>query len=93
MIDPAVLSKTEKLKAAGAEVDEIILFLKNNSVNKIDSIKAVHNLYAKSLSEAKVLVDYSYAWSDRFHADVVLKSKAIEELLDSINQDDQSSGH
>jgi hypothetical protein len=45
------------------------------------------------LSEAKVLVDYSYAWSDRFHADVVLKSKAIEELLDSINQDDQSSGH
>jgi len=92
MIDYRVLSKAEELKAGGAKVDEIILFLRNNGVNKIGSIRAIRSLYGKSLNDAKALVDFSDAWSDRFHADVIVKNEAIEELLGSIIRDDQNSG-
>lgn len=82
MINQAVLEDARKLMVAGADVELILLFLRDRGFDKIDSINTVRALMGKSMPEAKELIDRSEAWSDHFYSDQDLHDKARRALLE-----------
>jgi hypothetical protein len=77
-----IVADAMRFKSVGASVEQVILFLRDKGLNKISSIKAVCTLYGKSTNDAKVLVDNSEAWSDRFYSDMEFRDKAMRALLE-----------
>lgn len=82
MIDPKVLEDARNLMNAGADVELILLFLRDGGFDQIDSVIAIRVLMGKSHPEAKVLVHNSKAWSDRFYTVQDLHDKALKALLE-----------
>jgi hypothetical protein len=80
--DPEVVSDARKLHSAGANIETILVFLRERGFNKIDSIKTVRPLYGLSMEEAKDFIDHSDAWSDRFYSDMQFRETAIRALRD-----------
>jgi len=78
MVDQAVLGDARKLMVAGADVELILLFLRDKGFDQIDSIIAIRVLTGTSHPEAKKLVHFSKAWADRFDAVQDLHQKALE---------------
>jgi hypothetical protein len=86
LIDPAVLEDARKLMKAGADVELVLLFLRDRGLDQGASITAICALTAMPHHEAKKLVCCSKAWVDHFDSvehlhDVALK--AIRELAAS----------
>jgi len=81
-LDPEIVSDAQRLAAAGADRETILVFLRDRKLGKIDSIKIVRILYALSMAEAKDLVDRSAAWSDRFQSDMKFRETALQVLRD-----------
>jgi hypothetical protein len=81
-LDPEIVADAQRLVAAGADREAILVFLRDRKLNKIDSIKVVRLLYGLSMPDAKDLIDYSLAWSDRFHSDMKFRETALRVLRD-----------
>ena len=82
--DPRVVDDAHRLAQAGASREMILLFLRENGFNKIDSIKTIRTLYGLTMQDAKEVVDNSDAWSDRFYADQKLHETAMQALQDMV---------
>jgi hypothetical protein len=82
MIDQVVLEDARKLMNAGADVELILLFLRDRGFDQIDSIIAIRTLMGKSNAEAKKLIHASKAWSDRFYTVRDLHDKARKAVLE-----------
>jgi ethanolamine utilization cobalamin adenosyltransferase len=82
MLDQAVLEDARKLIKAGADVELILLFLRDRGFDQIDSILTICALMGKSNDEAKELIHHSKAWSDRFYSVQHLHDKARQALLE-----------
>jgi hypothetical protein len=80
--EPQVISDARRLAAVGADREMILVFLRDRGFDKIDSIKTVRALYGLSMPEAKDLLDYSAAWSDRFESDIEFRETALRVLRD-----------
>ena len=61
----------------GAAQDEIVQFLRQHHLNKIDSLIALHHLYEVDLNEAKRIVHESPAWRDSKLADEQLHQELL----------------
>jgi ribosomal protein L7/L12 len=81
-VRPEIVADAHRLKAAGADQETILVFLRERGFNKIDSIKTVRALYGLSMPKAKELIDHSAAWSDRFYSDLQLRQTALRALRD-----------
>jgi ribosomal protein L7/L12 len=82
MIKGKLLEDARVLIEAGADREMILLFFRDNGMNKIDSIKSVRLLYKMSMAEAKELVHRSNTWADCFHRDEELHETARRALQD-----------
>lgn len=82
MIDQVVLEDARKLMTAGADVELVLLFLRDRGFDQIDSIIAIRVLMGKSNPEAKELVSSSKTWADRFYSVQDLHDKAREAILE-----------
>lgn len=85
-IDHAVLEDARKLMKAGADVELVLLLLKDRGLDQGASIITIRALTAMSHDEAKKLVCFSKAWVDHFDSVQHLHSqvlKAIQELAAS----------
>lgn len=80
--DPEIVADAERLAAAGADRETILVFLREKGFGKIDSIKTIRPLFNLSMKEAKELIDYSAAWSDRFESDMKLREIAWQAIQD-----------
>ena len=86
VIDHAVLEDARKLMKAGADVELVLLFLRDRGLDQGASIIAIRALTAMSHDEAKKLVCFSRAWVDHFDSVQHLHDqahKAIRELTAS----------
>lgn len=86
LIDRAVLEDARRLMKAGADVELVLLFLRDRGLNQGESIIAICALTAMPHDEAKKLVSFSKAWVDHFDSVKHLHDqafKAIRELADS----------
>lgn len=81
-LDPEIIADAQRLVAAGADQETILVFLRDRNFGKIDSIKTVQILYGLSIAEAKDLIDNSAAWSDRFYSDMKFRETAWQALRD-----------
>jgi ribosomal protein L7/L12 len=88
--DPGVVADAQRLAAAGADRETILIFLRERGFDKIDSIKTVRGLYSLSMPEAKDLIDHSPAWSDRFDRDMEFRETAMRALRDLAASKDPS---
>lgn len=88
--NPEVVADAHRLATAGADCETILVFLRDRSFNKIDSIITIRLLYNLSMPEAKDLIDRSAAWSDRFHSDMKLRETAMRALRDLAASKDPS---
>jgi len=85
-IDQAVLEDARKLMKAGADVELVLLFLRDRGLDQGASIIAIRALAAMPHDEAKKLVCFSKAWVDQFDSVQHLHDqalKAIRELVAS----------
>lgn len=80
LINQTVLEDARKLMAAGADVELILLFLRDRRLDQIDSIIAIRALTGLPNAEAKKVVCSSKAWADRFDSVQDLHDKALEAL-------------
>lgn len=85
--DPQVVADARRLAEAGTDREMILVFLREKGFNKIDSIKTVRVLYGLTMPEAKELIDYSKAWSDRFDSDMRFRETAMQALRDLADED------
>ena len=81
-LDQAALEDARKLMKAGADVEMILLFLRDRGFDQIDSIRALIILTGMPHDEAKKLVCLSKAWADRFESVQDLHEKAYKALLE-----------
>jgi hypothetical protein len=81
-INQAVLEDARRLMKAGADVELILLFLRDRGLDQIDSISTVQVLMGMPNAEAKKLICSSKAWSDRFDSIQDLHDKARKALLE-----------
>ena len=65
---------------AGADIELILLFLRDRGFDQIDSITTIQVLMEMSHAEAKKLICFSKAWSDRFYRVQDLHDKACKAL-------------
>jgi hypothetical protein len=61
---PELLSIAQEMRAEGCGIEEILEALRERSPSVIQSIKAIRDTLHIPLSEAKLLVHRSRAWSD-----------------------------
>ena len=80
--DAETFADAHRLQAAGADCETILVFLREQGFDKIDSIKTIRALYSLSMPEAKHLIDHSPAWSDRFDRDMEFRETAMRVLRD-----------
>jgi predicted ATPase len=78
--NPEALEDAKRLVQAGADVEIVLVFLRQRGCDKADCIYAVENLCGKQSSEAKSLVIQSQAWSDRYETDTRLRDAALEAI-------------
>jgi hypothetical protein len=78
MIDHAVLEDARKLMKAGADVELVLLFLRDRGLNQSASIVAIRALTTMPHDEAKELVSFSKAWVDRFDSVQRLHDQALK---------------
>jgi hypothetical protein len=78
--NPDAVSDAARLIGGGADIELVLIFLRDRGFDKIDSIYAIQILYEKQFPEAKNLVHSSTAWSDRYRADSDLMDAARESL-------------
>lgn len=79
-LDLEILEDARRLLEAGADVELILVFLRDRGFQKIESNYALRNLVGINPSEAKNLVDLSQAWSDMYETDMRLRETAREAL-------------
>jgi hypothetical protein len=91
MIDRAVLEGARKLMNSGADLELILLFLRDRGFCQIDSIIAIRTLMGKSNAEAKALIHTSKAWSDHFYSVQDLHDKAYKAVLELAASGDKDS--
>jgi hypothetical protein len=72
----------QRLLQGGADPELVLSFLRERGVDKLDSTYAMASLLAKSVSEAKALVDDSQTWSDQYDEDEKFRNAAREALRD-----------
>jgi hypothetical protein len=77
-----VLEDARKLLNAGADIELILLFLRDRGFSQIDSGIAIRVLMGKSHPEAKALIHNCKTWSDRFASVQDLHEKARRALLE-----------
>jgi hypothetical protein len=77
-----ILSDARRLVAARASQELVLSFLRERGLNKIDSTRAIGNLYEIGDTQAKDLVDRSQTWSDRYERDPEFREMAIRALRD-----------
>lgn len=90
MINAQVLEDARKLISGGADTEVVLVFLRENGLDKIDSINSIRALFAKSMPEAKTLVDNSRAWSDHFYSDQDLHDKARRAVSELAASEDKT---
>ena len=88
--NPEVVADAQRLATAGADRETILVFLRERGFDKIDSIKTLQVLYGLSIPEAKELIDYSAAWSDRFQYDMEFREMVIRAFRDLAASNDPS---
>jgi hypothetical protein len=81
-LNQAVLEDARSLMKAGADVELILLFLRDRGVNQIGSISTLQVLMGMPHAEAKRLICFSEAWSDHFDSVQDLHDKARKALLE-----------
>jgi ribosomal protein L7/L12 len=83
-----VTAKARLAITGGMSQAEVVQFLRQYGLNKIDSLIAIHNLYGIDLDEAKCVVHESPAWRDRKSADEHLHEELMlaADLLSSEQQ-------
>lgn len=82
------LDDARKLVAGGADLEMVLLFLRENGFDKIDSINALRGFYEISFSNAKELVDHSDTWSDRFHSDAAFHEQLERVMREMVRAKD-----
>jgi hypothetical protein len=82
MVDQVVLEDARKLVEAGADVELVLLFLRDRGFGQIDSIITLRILFGWSNAEAKKLINTSKAWSDCFASVQDLHDKARKAVLE-----------
>jgi hypothetical protein len=85
-----IIDDAHRLAGGGASVEMILVFLRERGAGKIDSIKVIRALYGKTMPEAKEIVDYSSAWSDRFQRDMEFRETSWRALRDIAASQDPS---
>jgi hypothetical protein len=65
-INHAVLEDARKLMKAGADVELILLFLRDKGLDQIDSINTICVLMGMPNAQAKELICRSKAWADKY---------------------------
>ncbi len=58
------LSATRKMRDDGEDIENILLFLRQNGCTMVDCIRIIMPLQGSTLEEANSLVHYSKAWKD-----------------------------
>jgi hypothetical protein len=81
-LSQAVLEDGRKLMKAGADVELILLFLRDRGLDQIDSIRTIEVLMGMPNAEAKRLICSSKTWSDHFQSVQDLHDKARKALLE-----------
>ena len=81
-LNRAILEDARMLMKAGADVELILLFLRDRGLDQIDSINSIQALMEMSNAEAKKLICTSKTWTDRFQSVQDLHDKARKALLD-----------
>ena len=81
-LNRAVLEDARELVKAGADVELILLFLRDKGLDQIDSILTIRALMEISNAEAKKLIAFSKAWADRFDSVQELHDKTYKALLE-----------
>jgi hypothetical protein len=79
-LDQETLQDARKLLQAGADVELILVFLRDRGFHKIESNYALRELLGMEPPDAKNLIDLSKAWSDNFYSDLRLREAAREAL-------------
>ena len=67
---------------AGADIELVLLFLRDRGFDQIDSILTIRDLTGTSHAEAKELICSSKAWADHFYSVQDLHDKARKALLE-----------
>jgi hypothetical protein len=89
VIDGAVLEDAGKLLKAGADLELVLLFLRDRGLNQGDSIIAMCALTSMLHNEAKKLVCLSKAWADRFDSVQQLHDQALKAIRELAASNDQ----
>jgi hypothetical protein len=78
--NPDALVDAKRLIKAGADIEIVLIFLRNRACDQADCICAIQYLHGKPFSEAKNLVIHSRAWSDRYETDTQFREAAREAI-------------
>jgi ribosomal protein L7/L12 len=87
-VDPGIVEDGRRPLRAGADRELLLVFFRDRGLDKIDSIRAIKSLLGLEFGDAKNLVDFSQAWSDRYESDSELKEvarKALRRLAASLD--------
>jgi hypothetical protein len=88
--NPEAVEDARKLIQAGADLELILVFLRDRGFDQADCIYAVESLTKKPFREAKNIVFLSQAWSDRYESNIQLREiarEALRQLADSKSPD------
>ncbi len=77
-----IISNATKLYKAGANMEMLLLFMRENGFFQIDSIIALRKISEVSLQEAKQIVDESTTWSDQYALNAGFRETAWQSLVE-----------
>jgi ribosomal protein L7/L12 len=78
-----IVDDANRLFKAGASIEMILIFLRENGLLQLDSIIAIRKIMGNSLQEAKEIIDASKTWSDQYRRSQHFREtawRALEEL-------------
>jgi len=76
-------TECRKLNDSGADLEDILTYLRNEGCSKIDSIVVLHEVLGISLGDAKGLVHCSSTWRDVREQDDAFHDQLIEALVET----------
>ncbi len=88
--NPEAVEDARRLSQAGADVELVLLFLRDRGLDQPDCIYALEALLGLQFSEAKNTVVHSKAWSDQYKSDTQIRDatrEALRQLAESKSRD------
>ena len=83
-----IVDEAAKLHQAGADVELLLVFLRERGFGQIDCIQALRRVSGLSLNDAKCVVDGSRTWSDQNANVQAIRKAALDALFELIREND-----